>query len=98
MATCQLETYFKDAHRFWPERWIDSEERKNIHPFALLPFGFGSRMCLGKNFSENEIYLATAKLIKTYRIELVPGHEQLELKHAFIVIPAKPVPLKLCRR
>ena len=98
MTTCRLEQYFKDAHQFRPERWIDPIERSQTHPFALLPFGFGNRMCVGKRFSETEIYLAITKLILAFQIELVDKKQELELKHAFIVIPAHPISLHLTPR
>lgn len=40
-----------------------------------------------------ELYLVTAKLIKHY--ELSTEISQLDLRHAFIVIPAHPISLKL---
>lgn len=98
MATCRLEEYFKEADKFRPERWIDPIEKTTIHPFSLLPFGWGTRMCMGKRFSETEIYLTMVKFIEKYRIELAVEHQELELKHAFIVIPAHPISLKLILR
>ena len=100
MSTCRLEQYFPEANSFKPERWLEQEARFKIHPFASLPFGFGSRMCVGKRFSENEIYLAAARLVSRFKIEL-PSDDcsgELELKHAFIVIPAKPISLKFIER
>ena len=35
--------YFKDSYRFNPDRWSTDD----IHPFALLPFGFGPKGCWG---------------------------------------------------
>lgn len=100
MTTCRLEAYFKDAHRFWPERWTsESGQAEQNHPFALMPFGIGRRMCVGKRFSENEINLATVRLLKTYRLELADAaREELELRHAFMVIPANPISLRITRR
>lgn len=54
---------FKDAESFKPERWLRSEiERRDIHPFASMPFGFGQRSCIGRRFAEQETFLATIKV------------------------------------
>ena len=44
ITMCQSEKYFKNAPEFIPERWLTDQ----IHPFASLPFGFGTRNCLGR--------------------------------------------------
>lgn len=58
--------FFKDPEEFLPERFVRgdtslSAEYKNTNPFALLPFGFGVRSCVGQRFAETEIYVLTAK-------------------------------------
>jgi len=48
---------FEDPEQFKPERWLDSETNKNN---AWIPFGSGSRICVGNNFSilEQKIFLS----------------------------------------
>jgi len=40
---------FDEPDRFLPERWMRSTSRAQSlkHPFACLPFGSGSRSCIG---------------------------------------------------
>ena len=47
MSTIASEKYFKNASEYKPERWL-RENKKDIDPFAFLPFGFGPRMCIGE--------------------------------------------------
>ena len=40
---------FEDPLEYKPERWLRDDAHKSpYHAFAFLPFGFGTRMCLGK--------------------------------------------------
>ncbi|MGL4556245.1 MAG: cytochrome P450, partial [Afipia sp.] len=39
--------------------------------FAYLPFGVGPRVCIGAQFALTEATLALAKLIGTFKVELL---------------------------
>ena len=40
---------FDDPLEYKPERWMRGDTNKSsYHAFASQPFGFGTRMCLGK--------------------------------------------------
>ena len=56
------EKYFKSPDKFLPERWLRGDDQEISHPFAALPFGFGSRSCLGRRFAEQEVSLALIKV------------------------------------
>ena len=43
---------FKDPQQFNPDRWATD----NIHPFIVLPFGFGPRGCWGKGILFTAFY------------------------------------------
>lgn len=55
------ESHFIKCEEFIPERWLRCNEMegcpnngRSYHQFAFLPFGFGSRACIGKRFAEME--------------------------------------------
>ncbi|KAM3076084.1 hypothetical protein ACMFMG_006399 [Clarireedia jacksonii] len=62
-------TIFPDPKSFIPERWLDPAERKRLEKY-LIPFGRGSRSCLGINLAYAEIYITVAKLVEGFDLEL----------------------------
>ncbi|KAE8362814.1 cytochrome P450 [Aspergillus caelatus] len=55
-----------NPQKFNPDRW-DTEEVKNRHKAAYIPFAMGSRMCIGFNFALQEIKVFLPKLIYRYK-------------------------------
>ena len=43
----RLPTYFDEPDVYRPERWVRGGSALQIHPYLLLPFGFGPRTCAG---------------------------------------------------
>ena len=46
-ATSHDESIFEEPKVFKPERWLRNGTGSNYHPFAMVPFGFGTRSCIG---------------------------------------------------
>lgn len=55
---------FDDPEEFLPERWLD--KNKKYHPFASLPFGYGTRMCVGRRLAQQEMYLLLAEVTRHF--------------------------------
>ncbi|CAH1797914.1 unnamed protein product [Owenia fusiformis] len=65
----RLPEYFAEPNAYKPERWIRGDSTDSIHPYVVLPFGHGTRMCVGRRFAEQEIYVMLIKLLQHFKIE-----------------------------
>jgi cytochrome P450 len=65
--------FFAEPDRFMPARWTP-EFRQTLAPFAYVPFGGGTRRCIGESFAWMELVLVTAAIAQRWRLRLVPGH------------------------
>ncbi|KAL5363701.1 cytochrome P450 [Aspergillus floccosus] len=59
---------FPDPTEFRPDRWM-GESTRELEKY-LVPFGSGSRMCIGQNLSIAEQVLTIATLFRNYELEL----------------------------
>ena len=63
-AISRMPEYFDNPEDFRPERWLRTGA-DTIHPFAVMPFGNGPRMCVGRRIAEQQMYLI---LVKVYSL------------------------------
>jgi len=71
-ASHRLPEVFPEPEAFVPERF--TRERKAALPRgAYVPFGGGSRICIGKRFGQTEVKLVATKLLQRLRLEALPG-------------------------
>ncbi|XP_067632971.1 probable cytochrome P450 6u1 [Eurosta solidaginis] len=56
---------YPDPSKYDPERFSD-ENVKRRHPMAFLPFGAGARGCLASRFSEMQMLVGLATLLRDY--------------------------------
>jgi cytochrome P450 len=63
---------FADPDRFDPGRWAP-ERAADVPKGAFVPFGAGTRQCIGNRFAQNEIVITVATVAARWRLVPVPG-------------------------
>jgi cytochrome P450 len=63
--------YGLDAATFRPERWLEADEQQSkLMEQNFMPFGMGSRTCIGKNISLLEMSKLIPVLVRDFDFEL----------------------------
>ncbi|MGN6168115.1 MAG: cytochrome P450 [Solirubrobacteraceae bacterium] len=73
-VTHHLPHLYPDPFQFDPDRFRPEREA-NLPRGAYVPFGGGSRICLGKRFGEYELRTLSAVLFTRFRFEALSGQE-----------------------
>lgn len=86
------ERVFSNPHEFRPERWLSSNpDIARISRF-YLPFGRGSRMCIGLNLALAELYLILGTVFRRFDLELFETTKERDIdiaRDCFIGEPSK---------
>jgi cytochrome P450 len=72
-ASHRLPEVFPDPEAFVPERFA-AEAKQALPKGAYVPFGGGSRTCIGMRFGQMEIRTIAALILQRHRLGLSPGH------------------------
>ncbi|KAK5651119.1 hypothetical protein OQA88_13258 [Cercophora sp. LCS_1] len=76
------EDIFSEPEKFLPERWLGNPELERY----FVPFGKGSRQCLGINLAMAELYITIATVFSRFDFELYETDEtDVEMEHAYLV-------------
>jgi len=89
-VVCQLsmftamrhERYFANPLEFHPERWLPSDHPQYETRYAgdnlkaTFPFSIGPRKCTGKEIAWSQTRLFLAKILWTFDLEAIRGHEK----------------------
>jgi cytochrome P450 len=86
--------WFPDPERFDPDRF---DRGRVHHPHAYLPFGAGSRTCIGKTFATLEAKLLLVTIAKRFRVEVEPGY-RLSLQPRVTLGPKGGMPVRIAAR
>ncbi|KAI0093019.1 cytochrome P450 [Irpex rosettiformis] len=76
----------EDADEFKPERMLDGKFEA-LPLGAWQPFGFGSRVCIGRPFAMQEATMALAMILQKFTFELADPDYELEIMQTLTVKP-----------
>jgi len=68
--------YWNSPASFSPCRFND-ENKKQIHPFAFIPFGAGQRPCIGNLFAMMVMQTVVCRLVREFDFEIPPGFKAI---------------------
>jgi cytochrome P450 len=95
-ASHHLPDVWPNPDRFEPDRFAPGR-REQIPKGAYIPFGGGSRTCIGMRFGEAEIRVIAKRILRDWRLELEPGYE-LRIQQTPTIGPRGALPFVLHRR
>jgi cytochrome P450 len=94
-ASHRLPDVWPDPHAFDPERFTPAR-RAALPKGAYVPFGAGSRQCIGMRFGQLEIKAIAARVLSEFRLELPAGH-RLEVRQTPTLGPRGGLPMRVRR-
>jgi cytochrome P450 len=96
LVSHHLPDVFPEPKAFRPERFVP-ENRAKLPKGAYVPFGGGSRICIGMRFGLLEVKAIATTLLQRFQIGLEPGYH-MELRRMPTLSPRRGVPLCLKSR
>jgi cytochrome P450 len=74
----RLPEVFRDPERFDPDRFSDERAEDKRHPFALVTFGGGPRVCIGLNMAQVEVKALAAHVLPRMDLHPIAGQEVVQ--------------------
>jgi cytochrome P450 len=91
-ASHRLPDVWEDPEAFRPERFAPGA-RERIPKGAYVPFGGGSRTCIGMRFGLAEVGVIARAVLERFRLDLEPGY-RLEVRQMPTIGPKHGLPVR----
>ena len=92
---------FFEPEKFDPERWIRNPKSGKLsgvlNSFASLPFGFGSRSCIGRRLAENQMEYLIKRMFDVFDIQVM-NKEKVEMIMKLIGLPDTEIKFRLKKK
>jgi cytochrome P450 len=88
---------FPEPERFRPERFAP-EAKAALPKGAYVPFGGGSRTCVGMRFGQLELKAIAASILRRFRLELVDPKRPLSIRQMPTLSPRGGLPVVVRER
>lgn len=85
--------WFEEPERFRPERFLPEAEAAR-RPNTFIPFGAGTRACVGRHFAMLEAVLCLAAVLRRFKLRLV-SPRTVRLHPRITLAPARPIHVRL---
>jgi cytochrome P450 len=95
-ASHRLPDVWPEPEAFVPERFAPAAKAE-LPKGAYVPFGGGSRTCIGMRFGQLEIRTIVTLLLQRHRLELVPGR-QMTVRQMPTLSPREPLEMTVRAR
>jgi cytochrome P450 len=92
----RLPHVFPDPHAFRPDR-MAPEEKSKLPRGAYVPFGAGSRICLGMRFGQLEIRTIATRILRDFTLDVDPAF-RLEIRQTPTLGPRRGLPVTVRAR
>jgi cytochrome P450 len=94
--TQRMDRWWRDPHRFDPDRFAREEHKQ--HPFMWAPFGGGAHKCIGLHFADMLFKCVMSGLLRRYRLAFPAGYAYpATIQHFPFPKPRDDLPLMLHR-
>lgn len=80
----QREDIYPNPKQFQPERFLERE----FSPYEFMPFGGGSRRCIGDVFAPMEMKIVIATVLKQYHLALAEKKDVKPVRRGVTIAPA----------
>jgi cytochrome P450 len=95
-ASHRIPEVFPEPEAFIPERFT-SERKAALPRGAYVPFGGGSRICIGKRFGQTEVKLVATMLLQRLRLDVLPGRT-MTVRQMPTLSPRDGLPMRVLSR
>jgi cytochrome P450 len=93
-VTHHLPDVWAEPFAFRPERFAEGGEASRQPKGAYVPFGGGSRTCIGMRFGQQEIRVIASRILRDFRLELPAGH-RLTIRQMPTIGPEGGLPVRV---